>query len=258
MAADDKNVSIVAWPQAQAALLRHSFDAEPPCPVSISFAASPANVVVSSSAAQPVHVEMEMQVVAKRPLPVCISVCEPICARSDYVVGIQIFGNPFATIDVRGTTRLFQCGDAPVPVGREVCIDFNQLKEGQTFAQPVSVGGVTFTPIAQPLRSVTFGDPAATVKLGFPTAGVRIAFASAVRDVRLTVNNYAGETIDFTAFAGTALLVRFSETIVYTVKDVVIAQTGITSIEVSGGRNEAGLVRVCFTPAAAGTGGVPG
>lgn len=253
MATDESRVSIVAWPKDQAASLRHRFSSDDPCAVTVSFADTPAHVVVSSSAAQPVHVEMGMEVFAKRPIPVCIGVCEPICARSDYTVGIQIFGNPFATIDVRGLTRLFQCGDEPT-VSRETCLDFSQIKEGQTFAQPVTVAGLTFAPIAEPLRSVTFGDPAGTVKLGFPPAGMRIGFPTPVRDVRLTVNNYAGETITFAAFSGSTQLTIFSETIVNTVKDVTIAQTDITSIIISGGNNEAGLARVCYTPVAV-TGG---
>jgi len=79
---------------------------------------------------------------------------------------------------------------------------------------------------------------------------MRIGFPGPVRDVRLTVNNYAGETIDFAAFSGSTKLTSFSETIDNAVKDVTIAQTGITSIEISGGKNEAGLARVCYTPVA--------
>ena len=46
----------------------------------------------------------------------------------------------------------------------------------------------------------------------------------------------------------------FSESIINAVKDVLIAQTGITAIVVSGGNNEAGLVRVCYTPVAVASG----
>jgi len=246
MAAEENHVSIVAWPEGQAAALRHSFDAEESCPVTVTFAPQPAHVVVSSSAQQPVHVDMAMQLTAQRPIPVCISLCEPICARSDYTVGIQIFGNPFASIDVRGTTRLGPCKDEP-PAGVEVCVDFQRLKEGQTFAQPVVVDGVTFSPIGEPLRSITFGDPPGTVKLGFPPSGVRIGFAAPVNNVRLSVLNYAGQTVDFAAFSGNTLLTKFSETIINAVKEVTFAQVGITSIEVSGGNNESGLTRACYT-----------
>jgi hypothetical protein len=246
MAVEENRVSIVAWPEGQSAALRHSFDAEASCPVTVTFAPQPAHVVVSSSAQQPVHVDMAMQLTAQRPIPVCISLCEPICARSDYTVGIQIFGNPFASIDVRGTTRLGPCKEEP-PTGVEVCLDFQRLKEGQSIPQPVVVDGVTFSPIGDPLRTITFGDPAGTVKLGFPPSGVRITFSGPVNDVRLSVLNYAGQTIDFAAFSGTTLLTRFSETIINSVKEVSIAQVGITSVEVSGGNHESGLVRVCYT-----------
>jgi hypothetical protein len=245
MAVEEERVSILAWPEKQPALLRHGFDADQPCPVTLAFAPTPAQVVVSSTVQDPVHVQMNMQVSARQPLPVCISLCEPICARSDYRIGIQIFNNPFATIDVRGTTRLSRCDEAPAE--QEVCMDFHSLKGGQSFAQPIDVEGVGFAPIADPLRTVTFGDPAGTVKLGFPPKGVRITFAGPVRDVRLTINNYAGHTIDVAAFAGSALLSRTSEQIVNTVKELTIAQSGITTIEVSGGSNESGLVRVCYT-----------
>lgn len=246
MAAEETRVSILSWPEGQAAALRHTFAPDESCPVTVTFAPQPAHVVVSSSAQQPVHVDMAMQLTAQRPVPVCISLCEPICARSDYTVGISIFGNPFASIDVRGTTRLGPCSDEP-PTGVQTCLDFQRLKESQTFPQPVVVDGVTFSPIQDPLRTITFGDPAGTVKLGFPPSGVRIGFASPVNDVRLTVLNYAGQTIHFAAYSGTTVLTQFSETIINAVKEVSIAQVGITTVEVSGGNHESGLVRVCYT-----------
>jgi hypothetical protein len=44
-------------------------------------------------------------------VPVCIRVCEPICARSDYTIGITIFDRPVASITVSGETRLFNCDE---------------------------------------------------------------------------------------------------------------------------------------------------
>lgn len=112
----EQTVSIVSWPE-QAARLDHTFNLDKPCPVSISFEPAPANVVLSSDPQRPLQVSMAMQLVAREPVPVCISVCEPICARSDYTIGIEVFGNPFASITVRGTTRLFACREeAPPPV----------------------------------------------------------------------------------------------------------------------------------------------
>jgi hypothetical protein len=43
-------------------------------------------------------------------VPVCIRVCEPICARSDYTIGITVFDRPVASITVSGTTRIENCG----------------------------------------------------------------------------------------------------------------------------------------------------
>jgi hypothetical protein len=42
-------------------------------------------------------------------VPVCIRVCEPICARSEYTIGITLFDRPVAAITVTGETRLFSC-----------------------------------------------------------------------------------------------------------------------------------------------------
>jgi hypothetical protein len=48
-------------------------------------------------------------------IPVCIRVCEPICARSDYTIGITLFDRPVATINVSGTTRIENCGGVANP-----------------------------------------------------------------------------------------------------------------------------------------------
>jgi hypothetical protein len=44
-------------------------------------------------------------------IPVCIRLCEPICARSEYSIDITIFDRPVASIAVAGQTRLFNCDD---------------------------------------------------------------------------------------------------------------------------------------------------
>jgi hypothetical protein len=44
-------------------------------------------------------------------VPICIRVCEPICARSEYAIGITIFDRPVATITVSGETRFFNCDE---------------------------------------------------------------------------------------------------------------------------------------------------
>lgn len=57
------------------------------------------------------QVEMAMLMSSRDPVKLCISVCEPICAQSEYTIGIDIFDRPVASITVRGTTKLFNCSD---------------------------------------------------------------------------------------------------------------------------------------------------
>lgn len=243
MADQDQHVSIVAWP-AEAAQLEHHFNSAAPCPVSVTFEPAAANVALSTDPQQPLQIAMNMQLTAREPVPICITLCEPICARSDYSIGIQIFGNPFATIDVRGTTRLFACRDDEPPP--QVCVDFREFQSGTEFSAPLTVGGLVFRPLGAALRAVDFGEPAGVVKLGFPPAGVRIEWPSAVGDVVVRVNNYANPAIEFAAFAGSVQLARFSVDISNELKTVSFAESGITAVEISGGNNEAGVVDICY------------
>jgi hypothetical protein len=95
MADQDRNVTIVAWPQ-KAAKLEHTFD-------------HPVTVVVQAPPKDPLNVNMNMNVAAREAFPVCIKLCEPICVRSEYTIGITIFDRPVATITVKGQTTLFNC-----------------------------------------------------------------------------------------------------------------------------------------------------
>jgi hypothetical protein len=97
MADQHQIVSIVAWPE-KPAKLEHAFD-------------KPVTVVVQAPPKDPLNVNMNMQmnVVAREIIPVCIKLCEPICARSDYTIGINIFDRPVAAITIKGVTRLFNC-----------------------------------------------------------------------------------------------------------------------------------------------------
>ena len=247
MAAEESNVSIVTWPE-ESLKLSHEFGDGKPCPVSISFTPNtPARIVVGTDPKQPLDVNMNMSVSARQPVPLCISLCEPICARSDYTVGIAIFDNPFASITVRGMTRLFNCKEEPP--AQATCIGFDRLKPPTEFPAPFVHENLKFTPLGGPLRAATFGDPAGKVKLAFPRSGLRITFPFPASDVRITVNNYAGPTLDFAVFSGGALLASFSEPIANTVKQVVLPQTGVTDVEIKGGDNEAGVVEVCYAPA---------
>lgn len=55
-----------------------------------------------------------ISVAVREPIPVCIKLCEPICARSEYTIGIDIFDRPVAAITVKGLTKLFGCDERVV------------------------------------------------------------------------------------------------------------------------------------------------
>ena len=98
MPPEEQIVKIVEWPKEQA-VLDHRFEAD-----------SPAHVVVRSDD-QAFSVDMNMNLAAREAIPVCIKVCEPICAASEYTIAIDIFDRPVAAITIKGLTRLFSCND---------------------------------------------------------------------------------------------------------------------------------------------------
>lgn len=102
MPPDEQLVRIVEWPEGPA-VLDHRFESE-----------SPAHVVVRSDE-RPFQVEMDMNLAARDVVPVCIKVCEPICAASEYTIAIDVFDRPVAAITIKGLTRLFNCADDKSP-----------------------------------------------------------------------------------------------------------------------------------------------
>jgi hypothetical protein len=110
--AQENDVKILEWPP-QPAQLEHHFVGGPSCPVEISFDKTPAEVNVHASAQDPVHVDMQMNMnlTARNTIPVCIEVCRPICAQSEYTIHIEVFDRPVAAITIRGLTRLFNCDE---------------------------------------------------------------------------------------------------------------------------------------------------
>jgi len=108
MAISQHEVDIKSWPDGPA-LLKHEFEGGTPCPVSITFEKEPANVVLSANPEQPLGVNMAMNLNVKETVPVCIKLCEPICADSSYTIGIVIFDRRVATITIKGRTSLSNC-----------------------------------------------------------------------------------------------------------------------------------------------------
>jgi hypothetical protein len=66
-------------------------------------------ISIASWPEQPLNSNTNQTISFRGEVPVCIRVCEPICARSEYVIGITIFDRPVATITVGGETRFFNC-----------------------------------------------------------------------------------------------------------------------------------------------------
>ena len=105
---EEDNVHIIGWP-LEPAKLEHHFPQQENIPVSLSFNDSPASVVITSPPDRPLAVNMRMNLSALDNVPLCVQLCEPICAESNYTVGIMIFDRPVITIAIRGITRLFGC-----------------------------------------------------------------------------------------------------------------------------------------------------
>jgi hypothetical protein len=104
--AEDMNVRIVGWPD-EPVQLAHRFDPDTPAPVQVSFDTGPARVFISTDPRNTLAVDMNMNLQVPETLPICIRLCEPICAESNYTISISIFDRPVITLTIRGKTRLF-------------------------------------------------------------------------------------------------------------------------------------------------------
>lgn len=103
--AEDSNITISAWP-AEPPRLAHGFEPGNDLPVRVGFAESQPLAVRLDTPAGPIPVDMRMLLSAPRAIPICLSLCEAICADSDYVVAITLFDRPIISIRLRGRTRL--------------------------------------------------------------------------------------------------------------------------------------------------------
>lgn len=83
--AEENIVHIVDWPEKGNARLEHFFNEKP--------------------------IRVSMTHNDGQSVPLCIKICDPICAESNYRVAINLLGQPFAEIVVKGITRLFSCND---------------------------------------------------------------------------------------------------------------------------------------------------
>ena len=110
MADENVDVRILSWPD-QAVGLSHRFDADNALPIDVSFTEKPVAVHLSTSQGLALNVNMDMNLNVRETLPVCLSVCEPICIQSDYKIQLSIFNRPVISIVIKGKTVLYNCGE---------------------------------------------------------------------------------------------------------------------------------------------------
>lgn len=104
--AEDRAITLAAWPN-EPLRLAHSFEGDAPLPLQVGFAGETPLAVRLGSAGGPIPINMRMLLAAPRAIPLCLRLCEAICAESDYSIGITLFDRPVITIRLRGRTRIF-------------------------------------------------------------------------------------------------------------------------------------------------------
>lgn len=129
---------------------------------------------------------------------------------------------------------------------REVCVDFNDLPRDKQYGEPFMHRGLRITPLSEVVWTTGLGDPPGVVKLGFPPKGVMFDLPTAVAKVTITVNNYAGRILHFTALAGDQVVADFSEIVFNEMKTVEVEGEGITAVVVRGGDHESSVIQICF------------
>jgi hypothetical protein len=123
------------------------------------------------------RVDMNMNMRADRPVPVCFTLCEPICARSDYTIGLSIFDNPVVRIRIVGETRVQACRDqTDSPPSTPDCVDFTTLKANTRLPEKLEHDGAVIE-LGDATNTVSASG---TVGLVVPAGGMRVSFPSAV------------------------------------------------------------------------------
>ncbi len=109
MADKKEDIRVVSWPD-KAVPVQHRFRLEEPVPVGIGFEKdSEANVVLRNAPRQALDVNMNLNLNSLKMIPVCLSVCEPICIKSGYRISISIFERPVVSITIKGQTVISSC-----------------------------------------------------------------------------------------------------------------------------------------------------
>lgn len=242
--AEEQDVRVLAWP-AEPAVVRHRGEGEEPVGLRVAFAEDgPATVLVLTDDDRPLDVRMRLDVSARQPVPLCIDICEPLCATSDYRVGVTVFDQPFAGISVTGTTRIERCAARPEPV--EMCVDAAGVQTPTEGAAAVQLGDVSLRALGGQLNARPTGE-AGRVAVFFPPTGVRVQLPVAAHAVRIALVNGGAPELMVRVLGDAGQLDVHTDRI-EGAGTVGAAGPGVTAVEIRGGSNEAGVVEVCYTP----------
>lgn len=243
---EEHKVRIIEWPSDKARL-DHFFNMDKPCPISIIFDDKPIQVKVNATEKEPLNVNMNMLLKAKETIPLCIKICEPICATSNYNIGIRLFGQPFADIGVKGVTRLAPCKDEKPPETKD-CQTQDDCKAGTTAPSPYTKGIITYAPlVGDTISWVALLGPPVTTQIAIPDDGLKISFSTSVQQLELDIVNYGNPLMQVDAFSNNTLVLSTTEVIQNTKKQISVSAPAIDSVIIKGGKNEAALIEVCYT-----------
>ena len=242
MEEEKNNVYIVSWPK-EPAQVEHQFKKGSPAEVDIRFDKDPAHLAIDHWPEDKMNVDMNMNLVVRQPVPVCIRLCEPICAKSDYKISINFLDRPIGSIIIKGMTKLFACTDNEA---QQICVKFNDLKEDMAFESGMTYEGLTFTPVSNQIVVITNYEPVGVNKLRFPPAGVRIDFPYPVDKVSMRVFSHAEQVFHLAAYAGSLMLKTADENVHEGLNILEIAQNDTTSVILSGGKLAEALIEVWY------------
>jgi hypothetical protein len=184
------------------------------------------------------QVDMNMAVRADRPVPVCFSLCEPICARSDYSIGVSIFENPVLRIRLVGETRIQHCGDGHErPPTRPDCVDLATLKEGTKLRGALDHDGARVE-VAEPTSTVAAGG---TSGVEVPPGGVRVTFPAPITGASVRLYTQRDAVVE--GRSGDSLVTSVKVTASPAVQHVDVPGMSLSTIAVDG--DGAVLVEVC-------------
>ncbi|MEL7533745.1 MAG: PKD domain-containing protein, partial [Bacteroidota bacterium] len=136
-------------------------------------------------------------------------------------------------------------GEVPKEPCQYRCINFEQISGGP-ISSPIPFQGLEIIPLGPEVYRTTIGEPAGINKLGFPPQGIRINFPVAVNELRIRLNNYAGDSLEVETYNGTTLLNAYTERLVNEVKAFTYTAANMTGIVIKGGDYEASVIEICL------------